>query len=131
MMNRASPRFTEYSRNNRLSATLKIIGRLYQIIDFCRGFLANKKLLDFDLVADIFESTGITEDLNMYDVNYESADDNFDSVEDFLLAVIDRADNAILIQEGFAQGLVLDGVEISGEDFSERLRSGRTGESFP
>ena len=121
MMARASIQFKDYIRLNQVSNISRSIGRLYQIIDFARGFLVEKDLIDPDLMVDIFSSTGITEDLDMYAEAdaIRTRDVNRLTVENFLRDVIKTAEGSIVYLEGVLESHIESGGEISFSRFSE------------
>ena len=128
-----SIRFREYIRYNQISNISRGIGRYYQIRDVCAGFLDNIPILEPAIVQDIFDSSGMTRDLDMdmeavtrqLTFDGEDRDEDEDYMYKFLVKAKDRADDKILELEGILEDRLESGAEISFVKFSEYRRRSR------
>ena len=128
-----SIRFREYIRYNQISNISRGIGRYYQIRDVCAGFLDNIPILEPAIVQDIFDSSGMTKDLDMdmeavtrqLTFDGEDRDEDEDYMYKFLVKAKDRADDKILELEGILEDRLESGAEISFVKFSEYRRRSR------
>jgi len=134
MMAAPSIRFREYIRYNQISNVSRAIGRYYQIKDVCSGFLDNLPLLEPSIVQDIFDSSGMTADLDMemeavarqLTFDGKDRDEEEGYMYEFLVKAKLKADEKILDLEGRLEDDLESGVELSFVKFSEyRRRSKR------